>query len=91
MLGHKYSDLCIWGLSEQSGPPAPVFSIFDNVDNHVPTAVHEKTWAEVYVDLDILLKLSIEDKFARFAVYYKGIDRWWRQVGPLSDDSSTPL
>ena len=74
MLGHKYSDLCIGGLSEQSGPPAPVFSIFDNVNNHVPTAVHEKIWAEGYVDLDILIKMSIEDMFARFAVYYRGIE-----------------
>lgn len=55
-------------------PPAPAFSIFDNVDNHVPTAVHEKIWAEGYVDLDILIKMSIEDKFARFAVYYRGIE-----------------
>ena len=30
------------GDQEQSGRPAPVFSIFDNVGSYVPTAVREK-------------------------------------------------
>ena len=30
------------GDQEQSGRPAPVFSIFDNVGSHVPTAIREK-------------------------------------------------
>ena len=46
------------GDQGQSRRPAPVFSIFDNVGSHVPTAVREKIWAEGYVDLEILLKKS---------------------------------
>ena len=30
------------GDQEQSGGPAPVFSIFDNVGSHVPTPIREK-------------------------------------------------
>ena len=39
---------------EQSGRPAPVFSVFDNVDSHVPTAIRGNIWAERHVDLEIL-------------------------------------
>ena len=46
------------GDQGQSGRPAPVFSIFDNVGRHVPTAIREKIWAGGYVDLEILLKKS---------------------------------
>ena len=58
--GTYTQSLYIEGLSmgnqKQSGRPAPVFSIFNNVGSHVPKAILENVWAGSYVDLDIVLK-----------------------------------
>ena len=59
-LGINTQSLCIEGLSmgdqEQSGRPAPVFSVFDNVGSHVPTAIRGNIWAGGHVNLEILFK-----------------------------------
>ena len=44
------------GDQEQSGRPAPVFSVFDNVGIHVPTAIRGNIWAGGHVNLEISLK-----------------------------------
>ena len=45
-LGTNTQSLCVDGFSnedqEKCGPPASVFSIFDNVGSHVLTAIREK-------------------------------------------------